>query len=169
MELEWSSTWFWCQWNHKKSLHWSIKWLQWVCNSFGNDWCSQARFINEMTLLVARFSQSEGKLTVFIWKPFQEMYHQENLTRCIMICMEMLLLHPIGMLSVMMEFSTKKMQKNSYSQVTRHTKDQWFLGQYPSKGHFSILIQNGTRINSKVAIFEIFFHSSHRNGCINHI
>ena len=86
-----------------------------------------------------------------------------------MIYMEMLLLHPTGMSSVMMEFFMKKMQKNSYSQVTRHTRDQLYLEQCHSKVRFSILIQNGTRINSKVATFEIFFYSSHRNGCINHI
>ena len=86
-----------------------------------------------------------------------------------MICMEMFSLLPAGVSSVMMEFSMKKMRKNSYSQVTRHTRAQLYLEQCHSKVQFSILIQNGTKINSKVVILKIFLHSSHRNGCINYI
>ena len=130
MELEWSSTWFWCQWNHKKSLHWSIKWLQWVCNSF---WKVISRTASTGELNQVYYDLYGDALVASDWY---------------------IISHD--------RFSTK-IQNNSYSQVTRHTKDQWSLGQYPSKGHFSILIQNGTRINSKVATFEIFFHSSHSN------
>ena len=48
-------------------------------------------------------------------------------------------------------------------QVIRHIKVQLYSAQCHSKDHFSILIQNGTRISSKAAIFGTFLRKSLRN------